>query len=104
MMVDPAVADSYVNNSLFENSDEWNALVDAIKAAGIYVAIGASERVDDLVYMAQILWSPEGEKLVHRHKLRPSGGKREFWSDGLLHDFKVVSTPYGRIGLLECWE
>lgn len=32
-----------------------------------------SERNGNKIYMAQALISPEGETLIHRHKLRPSG-------------------------------
>ena len=54
--------------------------------------------------MAQALISPEGENLYLRHKLRPSGGERTIWSDGTLNELKVIPTPYGRWGILECWE
>ncbi|KAH7007281.1 hypothetical protein EDB80DRAFT_880786 [Ilyonectria destructans] len=54
--------------------------------------------------MSQIFWSPEGEKLIHRQKLRASEFECNLWSDGDVDGFKVVPTPYGRIGLLECWE
>lgn len=54
--------------------------------------------------MGQALISPAGETLLFRHKLRPSGGEREIWSDGTIHGLQVIPTPYGRWGLLECWE
>jgi aliphatic nitrilase len=95
---------SYINNSLIEGDSNWNAFVDAVKEAGIYLAIGASERISDKLHMSQVLWSPEGQKLIHRQKLRASEYERNLWSDGSIDSFKVASTPYGRIGLLECWE
>ncbi|KAF5601400.1 aliphatic nitrilase [Fusarium pseudoanthophilum] len=94
----------YINNSIVEGDANWKALVKAVKTAGIYVAIGASERIGDALHMSQVLWSPEGEKLIHRQKLRASNYERNLWSDGSIDGFKVVSTPYGRIGMLECWE
>ncbi|KAH6974130.1 carbon-nitrogen hydrolase [Ilyonectria sp. MPI-CAGE-AT-0026] len=104
MMSKPELTQSYIDNSLVENDSNWIALVNAIKKAGIYVAIGASERIGDKLHMSQIFWSPEGEKLIHRQKLRASEFERNLWSDGDVDGFKVVPTPYGRIGLLECWE
>lgn len=95
---------SYINNSLVEGDANWQALVNVIKEVGIYVAIGASERIGEKLHMSQVLWSPEGEKLIHRQKLRTSEYERNLWSDGSVDGFKVVQTPYGRIGLLECWE
>lgn len=100
----PNLTQEYIDNCLVENDANWNALVDAVKASGMYVTIGASERRGDKLYMSQVLFSPEGEKLIHRQKLRPSEYERNLWSDGDFHDFRVVHTPYGRIGLLECWE
>ncbi|KAL4927750.1 carbon-nitrogen hydrolase [Aspergillus undulatus] len=54
--------------------------------------------------MAQALIDPSSEVLIHRHKLCPSSGERENWSDGTVHELVVVDTPYGRLGMLECWE
>lgn len=122
-------APDYVLNSLELGSFEWNNLIRAIKKEKIYVALGFSERYEDRIYMGQALISPEGEKLMcvrlalirlcfrglltdclalslssHRHKLRPSGSERDLWSDGLIKTLQVVDTPYGRWGMLECWE
>lgn len=104
MRNNPERTQDYIDNSLVENDANWNDLVATIKKAGIYVAIGASERIGDKLHMSQVLWSPEGEKLIHRQKLRASENERNLWSDGSYDDFKVVQTPYGRIGMLECWE
>lgn len=54
--------------------------------------------------MAQALIDTTGEVILHRHKLRPSEGERDIWSDGTIDGLKVVDTPYGRWGMLECWE
>lgn len=104
MKAEPKYTQEFIDNALVEGDSNWNALVDAVKEAGIYVAIGATERRGDLLFMTQVFWSPEGEKLIHRQKVRASEYERNLWSDGDWNDLKVVSTPYGRIGLLECWE
>jgi predicted amidohydrolase len=83
---------------------QWRQLVAAVQHAAIYVAIGFSESDDDKLYMSQALMSPEGDVLIHRRKLRPSGGERTIWSDGNVGGLEVVDTPYGRMGMLECWE
>lgn len=36
-------------------------------------ALAYSERNGDYLYMAQVIIGPDGELLIHRHKLRPSG-------------------------------
>lgn len=96
--------ENYVQNSLTLNSPQWNRLVSAAKTNGVYVVPGFSHREGNYIYMAQALISPEGENLYLRHKLRPSGGERTIWSDGTLNELKVIATPYGRWGILECWE
>lgn len=63
-----------------------------------------SEKDDTRLYMAQSLIAPDGEVLIHRHKLRPSAQERELWSDGKLDHVYAVSTPIGRIGMLSCGE
>lgn len=95
---------NYVQNSLTLNSPQWNRLVSAAKTNGVYVVPGFSHREGNYIYMAQALISPEGENIYLRHKLRPSGGERTIWSDGTLNELKVIATPYGRWGILECWE
>ncbi|KAL3434971.1 carbon-nitrogen hydrolase [Aspergillus tetrazonus] len=97
-------AKQYVANTITRGDSNWNRLVTAAKRNAVYVALGFSEREDDYIYMAQTLIDPEGEVLIHRHKLRPSGQERDNWSDGTMDDLKVVETPFGRVGLLECWE
>ncbi|GAA5855209.1 hypothetical protein JCM8547_008986 [Rhodosporidiobolus lusitaniae] len=96
--------DSYIENSLVVNSTQWQQFVNAAKSNEVYVALGFSERAGDHIYMAQALLGPDGETLIHRHKLRPSGSERDLWSDGTIEELQVVSSPIGRISLLECWE
>ncbi|RDW93149.1 uncharacterized protein DSM5745_00471 [Aspergillus mulundensis] len=97
-------AKQYVANSITHGDGNWNRLVAAAKRNAVYVALAYSEREGDYIYMAQTLINPAGEVLIHRHKLRPSGGERDIWSDGTVDGLTVVDTPFGRIGLLECWE
>ncbi|CAJ0555027.1 Ff.00g135400.m01.CDS01 [Fusarium sp. VM40] len=96
--------DNYVDNSINVGDANWDKLVAAARLNSVYVGLAYSERVERVIYMAQALIDPEGEIIIHRHKLRPSGGERNIWSDGLTDGFKVVNTTYGRIGMLECWE
>lgn len=94
----------YINNSLVVGSPQWELLVDAARTNEIYVMVGFSERTEQSIFMAQALVDPSGNVLIHRQKLRPSGSERALWSDGFLDGLKVVETPYGIWGLLDCWE
>ncbi|KAH3680268.1 hypothetical protein WICMUC_000450 [Wickerhamomyces mucosus] len=95
---------NYVDNSLQVGSDNWNLLVQSAVDNKIYLSFGFSERTENLIFMAQALIDPLGNVLVHRRKVRPSGTERDIWSDGGLGGFEVKETPFGRWGLLECWE
>ncbi|KAJ4253961.1 hypothetical protein NW762_010360 [Fusarium torreyae] len=96
--------DDYIDNSIVVGDANWDKLVAAARLNSVHVGLAYSERVGRVIYMAQALIDPAGETIIHRHKLRPSGGERNIWSDGSTDGFKVVNTTYGRIGMLECWE
>ncbi|TQN71716.1 Arylacetonitrilase, partial [Colletotrichum shisoi] len=98
------LVEEYVANSLVVDSDEWKALRDAARENTIYVSFGFSERAGDFIYMSQALFGPEGEVLINRRKLRPSGTERGLWSDGSDDGLMVVDTKIGRVGMLQCWE
>ncbi|PWY69969.1 aliphatic nitrilase [Aspergillus eucalypticola CBS 122712] len=84
---------SYIENSLEIGSHEWNTLVDGIvRGSGNYI------------YMAQALISRDGEVVMHLRKLRPSGSERGMFSDGTVDQLRVVNTPLGRVGMLQCGE
>jgi predicted amidohydrolase len=79
-------------------------LIAGIKEAGVYAGLAFSEKDDNFLYMAQALITPSGDSLLHRHKLRPSGGERDIFTDGDIGGLQVVDSQYGRIGMLECGE
>ncbi|KAF7526684.1 hypothetical protein G7054_g10688 [Neopestalotiopsis clavispora] len=100
----PSQIAQYVSQSMSIDSPQFASLVKAFADAGIYGTFGFSELADDMIFMSQVLIGPDGSILHHRRKLRPSGTERDIWSDGDISGLKVIPTPHGRIGLLECWE
>jgi hypothetical protein len=82
---------NYFEDSLEVDSPLWHRLVSAaISLPAFFHRQGTS------IYMGQAPMSLR-EKLVHlRHKLKPS--------DGTIDGLKIIATPYGRLGILECWE
>jgi nitrilase len=94
---------NYIENSLTINSTHWQSLINAATNNKIYISPAFSHKDNGALYLGQALISPDGTFSV-RHKLRPSGGERSIWSDGTTEDLKVIATPYGRWGILECWE
>ncbi|KAH7083033.1 aliphatic nitrilase-like protein [Paraphoma chrysanthemicola] len=95
--------ENYIDNSLTKDSPQWSALVNAAIDNQVYVVPAFSHLENGALYLAQALISPDGSFVI-RHKLRPSGGERGIWSDGTPDELKVFATPYGRWGILECWE
>jgi len=92
-------------NSLSLNSPEMEAIKAAVKAAGIFVVLGYSERDGGSLYMAQSFISPEGIIVNHRRKIKPTHVERTIWGDGQASSLKtVVGTPFGKIGALCCFE
>ena len=94
----------YVEQSMSVDSPNFQRLVNAFRNATMYGSFGFSEIGDDAIFMAQALIGPDGSILIHRRKLRPSGVERDIWSDGDASGLVVETTPYGRMGMLECWE
>lgn len=100
----PANIAQYISQPMRYGGPEWNTLVDAIKDAGLYASIGFSNLDNDAIHMGQVLVGPDGQTLQHHRKVRPSGAERNISSDGDLSSLTVVSTEYGRIGQLDCYE
>ncbi|KAJ5088462.1 aliphatic nitrilase [Penicillium angulare] len=95
---------SYIANAMVVGGPEWNRLISAIKATKLYAGLTFAQRAGDNLYMAQTLISPLGDQLIFRHKLRPSGDERDIFSDGTMDQLKVITSAYGRVGMLECGE
>lgn len=95
----------YMANSLSRNSPEMEAIKAAVKAAGIFVVLGYSERDGGSLYMAQSSISPDGIIVNHRRKIKPTHVERTIWGDGQASSLKtVVDTPFGKVGALCCFE
>ena len=92
-------------NSLSRDSPEMESILAAVKAAGIFVVLGYSERDGASLYMAQSSISPEGVIVSHRRKIKPTHVERTIWGEGQASSLNsVVSTPFGKIGALCCFE
>ncbi|GJC90075.1 nitrilase [Colletotrichum liriopes] len=94
----------YLEQALVVGSAQWDRLVAAAREYHVWLEFGFSQRDGDHVFMAQALFDDSGEVIQLRQKLRPSGGERTVFSDGTIDELKVFQTPFGRLGMLECWE
>ncbi len=98
----------YWENSVDVPSNETDILGKAAKEAGVYLAIGVTERDGDYgrgtLYCTLLYFSPEGELMGKHRKLKPTGAERMIWGEGDGSTMPAFSTQYGKIGGLICWE
>src|SRR5947209_3610771 len=74
------------------------------RESGLWLAVGANELERGTIYNALLLYSPEGELVLHHRKLMPTNHERLVWGLGTSEGLTAVPTPLGRVGGLICWE
>jgi predicted amidohydrolase len=76
------------------------------KDLGIYLTVPLLE-VDEAsgkFYNALVLMGPDGSLLLHYRKLNPWPWAERGWATAGDRGHQVVDTPYGRLGLLICYD
>lgn len=78
----------------------------AIRKAGVFVALGVTEReaVGGSLYCSLLYFGPDGSLLGVHRKLKPTGLERYVWAEGDGSTLHTYNTPLGRMGGLICWE
>ena len=79
-------------------------LGEAAREASAYVAIGVNELDGGTLYNTLLYLAPDGSVVGRHRKLMPTGGERTVWGYGDGSTLDVVSTPFGVVGGLICWE
>ena len=74
------------------------------KTNGLWLAMGANELDGGTIYNALLLYSPDGELVLHHRKLVPTNHERMVWGLGGAQGLEAVPTPFGKVGGLICWE
>lgn len=78
------------------------AWADAASAAGAYVVGGICERAGDELFNSAILVGPDGLTGTYR-KVHLWNDEKRYFSPGDL-GFPVFGTPFGRVGMLVCYD
>lgn len=91
-------------NSMTVDGRHLAAIRQAARRNDITVALGYSEKDHGSLYMSQSVIGPDGAVLLHRRKLKPTHVERSLFGEGDGSDLKVIDTPLGRVGALNCWE
>lgn len=85
-----------------------DALGDAAREAGVYLAIGVTERDTRFgggtLYCTILFFGPEGTLLGRHRKLMPTAAERLIWGEGDGSTLTVLDTEFGKMGALVCWE
>ncbi|WP_099361546.1 carbon-nitrogen hydrolase family protein [Fredinandcohnia onubensis] len=98
----------YANSAIEIPGKETEQISEAIKKVGAYVVIGVIEKEKNFrgasLYCTAIIFGPDGKILAKHRKLKPTGSERLIWAEGDGSTLPVIETPFGRIGVLICWE
>jgi nitrilase len=71
---------------------------------GIWLTTGVNERAGGTLYNTLLIHAPDGELALHHRKLMPTNHERLVWGLGEGGGLRTVTTPFGRVGGLICWE
>jgi len=95
---------AFVESAVVLPGPDADRLGEIARAVGLWLVIGANERVGSTIYNSLLWFAPDGT-LAHRHrKLMPTGGERLVWGYGDGSTLTVLDTEVGRLGGLICWE
>jgi nitrilase len=98
----------YWANSVDVPGPATDALAQAARLAGAYLAVGVIERERDVgrgtLYCTLLYFGPDGQLLGKHRKLKPTGSERLIWGEGDGSTLTVLDTEIGRLGGLICWE
>lgn len=96
----------YWENSLEADSTQTRRIGEAVRKAGLFVALGVTERepVGGTLHCSLFYFGPDGTLLGRHRKLKPTGLERYIWGESDGSTLVSFDTDLGRIGGLICWE
>jgi nitrilase len=87
-------------------SETTEALAGAAVDAGSYLCVGVNEldEAGGTLFNTFLCFAPDGEIVSRHRKLMPTGAERLVWGTGDGSTLGAFETPFGRVGVLTCWE
>jgi nitrilase len=86
-------------------NDDLDPLCDAAASAGVWVAVGITERLRSGTLNNSVVYVDRHGEIVGVHrKLVPTGAERLIWGPGHDHLLTVIDMDGVRVGALICWE
>lgn len=98
---------AFINNSVYVDGPEVQSLRQAVRAHGVTVSIGISERSRSSigsVWNTNLVIGPDGGIVNHHRKIVPTFYEKLIWTPGDGNGLVVNDTPVGRLGMLICGE
>lgn len=96
----------YWENSVDVASGELEELKNAIRKAGLFVALGITEResIGGSLYCTLLYFDNKGNYVGKHRKLKPTGLERYCWAEGDAKTLVTFDSSIGKVGGLICWE
>jgi len=96
----------YWENSIETTSSYLLQIGEAIRTAGIFVALGVTERevVGESLHCSLLYFDKQGQLMGKHRKLKPTGLERYIWAESDGSTMVSFDTEIGKIGGLICWE
>lgn len=94
---------TYAASAIEVPGPQTELLASAAKDANIFVTIGVIERDGGTLYCTALFFGPNGLLGKHR-KVMPTAAERLCWGFGDGSTLTAVSTPWGNMGAVICWE
>lgn len=96
----------YWENSLETSSTYIEQISEAVRKAGIFVALGVTERepVGGSLHCALLYFDKNGNLIGKHRKLKPTGLERYIWAESDGSTLVSFDTEIGKVGGLICWE
>ncbi|MEI7583366.1 carbon-nitrogen hydrolase family protein [Runella sp.] len=96
----------YWENSIETSSPYAAQISEAIRKAGIFVALGVTEResIGGSLHCALLYFDKQGNLIGKHRKLKPTGLERYIWAESDGSTLVSFDTEIGKIGGLICWE
>lgn len=91
-------------NSVRLGDEHLARLQETCDQLGIYMAMGAHERIGNTLYNTLFYFSPGKDAPVPHRKLVPTYTERLVWGRGDGSTLATIDTPWGTLGGLICWE
>jgi len=98
-----------MQNSIAVPSNETHFLGKLAKKHQLHIVIGVNEVVhfgagSGTIYNSILTFNEKGEMVNHHRKLMPTYTEKLLYGAGDGEGLKAVSTPFGKMGSLICWE